>query len=110
MAKLLYFPKIKKFFVWGPRNVQSGNPGVVGDDIAVDLLSSQILGVDRIEMEIMFLIGYWPFRGKVNFYKNSVALRPFLGIKYESKNTSKVNYACWTRPPRIDARVVFLQL
>ena len=60
--------KKQRNFFWGPHNVQSGNPGVVRDDIAVDFLSSQILGVDRIEMEIMFLIGYWPFRGKVNFY------------------------------------------
>ena len=79
MANLLAFPKNKTFFLGGPHNVQSGNPGVVGDDIAVDFLSSQILGVGRIEMEIMFLIWYWPFSGKVNF------------------NTSIVNFA-W--PPR----------
>ena len=67
MANLLVFPKNQKNFFGGPHNVQSGNPGVVGDNIAVDFLSSQILGVGRIEMEIMFQIWYWPFSGKVKF-------------------------------------------
>ena len=92
MANLLVYPKNKKYFFcfWGPYNVKSGNPGVVGDVIAADFLSSRILGVGRIGMEIMFLIWYWRFNGKVNFYY--------------------VNSKFGTAPQVFVAGVVFLQL